>query len=276
MQVVIIPPPRLRGIYDDNRVWARQFVAADPQARAVVEMTGPGADAVVEATERAATLAGAEGWVIYAVGHGGAGGEGHPEAGQADLAPRRGLRVTQFVAYYDAATPWAAATGEALRPIRQMDEDLRAAQAVAGRRARRDAERGWCTTYVVDPHAGCGQALAQMRDRSRVQPYYDRVAQTFRTRPVRRVVLLTCNVGSAVAFLDELSTDFPVPVAAYTRRVMSRWERRGGQTRVWMFLDGDAEGDGTNTDAALTELMRGAGRGDLRVGRVRPPAAPRR
>jgi hypothetical protein len=33
MDVVIVTPPGLGGIYDDNRTWANQFAAADPNNR---------------------------------------------------------------------------------------------------------------------------------------------------------------------------------------------------------------------------------------------------
>lgn len=77
MDVMIIPPPRLGGIYEDNRVWARQWQAADPTNRQLVELSNATAQAAVAATRIAARAAGATGNVIYAVGHGGTGGAGH-------------------------------------------------------------------------------------------------------------------------------------------------------------------------------------------------------
>jgi hypothetical protein len=41
MDVVIVPPRHdAKGVYEDNRVWARQFVNANPESRAIVEMGG--------------------------------------------------------------------------------------------------------------------------------------------------------------------------------------------------------------------------------------------
>jgi hypothetical protein len=258
VDVVIVPPSGLGGIYEDNRIWARQFVAADPEHRALIALARNDAQSVVDATRTAATRAGNDGRVIYAVGHGGS-ADGGEEAGQADLGPRRVLRVTQFVAFFDVSTTWSQMS------LRDMERELAVADAIRGRTRRREARDRWCEDYV---ESECDIAMAQIRDRSRVQPYYDAIAQIFRAQPVRLVVLLTCNVGHATGFLDEVATDFRVPVRGFTRRVMSRREGQGANARVWMFLEGDAPGDGTNTDAARTELLPGMSGDDARTGRV--------
>ena len=38
MDVMIIPPPRLGGIYEDNRIWAAPWQAADPANRRLVPL----------------------------------------------------------------------------------------------------------------------------------------------------------------------------------------------------------------------------------------------
>lgn len=38
MDVMIIPPPRLGGIYEDNRIWPAQWQAADPANRRLVPL----------------------------------------------------------------------------------------------------------------------------------------------------------------------------------------------------------------------------------------------
>jgi hypothetical protein len=253
VDVVIIPPEELGGVYADNREWGRQYAAADPQGRRVVQMSAATAQAAVDATQAAALLASPGGRVIYAVGHGG-GSDRDARAGNADFAPNRQLRVTQFVAFYDDSTSAYP------RSVRQMEAELppRGAQT----RIRR-----WCDEYIEHE---CRLGVQQLRDRSRVQPLYDQLGVIYRAHPVGVVILLTCNVGSAVEFLDELATDLGVPVRAYTRRVMSG--RPGGRrARVRMFLEGDDEGQGTNVQLAETELTPNArARVDYNIGAVRP------
>ncbi|HET8546537.1 MAG TPA: hypothetical protein VFL57_00960 [Bryobacteraceae bacterium] len=255
MDVVIIPPEQLGGIYADNRDWGRQYAAADPQNRRVVQMSDATAQAAVDATRAAAALASPGGRVIYATGHG-AGSDRDGHAGNADFAPHRQLRVTQFVAFYDVSTAYP-------RSVREME-------AALPRRRSRGAIRRWCDEYIEDE---CLLSVQQLRDRSRVQPFYDQLAAVFHAQPVAVVILLTCNVGTATDFLDELSTDLGVRVRAYTRRVMSG--RPGGRgTPVRMFLEGDAEGQGTNVPAAETQLMPNArARADFNVGVVRTRGA---
>jgi hypothetical protein len=253
MNVIIIPPAGLRGIYEDNRIWARQWQATSTTDRAIVEMSAATAAAAVQATRHAVTLAGRNGTVIYAVGHGSGGNAAHPEAGSLDLAPNRQFRVSMFVAFFNVSTSWPG------YPVSRMESELPTTRSVPGRRV-------WCDRYISDE---CEIAIQQLRDRSRVQPLYQAIAEIYRLNRVRQVLLLTCNVGNGSGFLDEISTDWQVPVAGYIRRVISRTTTIGRRTRVWMFLDGDAQGVGTNVDAAATELMPNAGRGDLIVGRVR-------
>lgn len=59
-----------------------------------------------------------------------------------------------------------------------------------------------------------------------------------------------------------------VPVAGYVRRVVSRSERAGGRTTVYMYLKGDEQGHGTNVPEAATELLPGRAREDAISGRV--------
>ena len=126
--VVITPPDQLRGIYRDNRIWAAQYVAHRSNDRAIVQLADSTPQAVLQATSRAAKLAGTDGQIIYAVGHGGAGTSS--VAGQADFAPNRAFRVTQFLAFYDDKTQaWNGPS------IQQMESELREAHALRRRGA---------------------------------------------------------------------------------------------------------------------------------------------
>lgn len=126
----------------------------------------------------------------------------------------------------------------------------------------------WTIYYAV--------AREQMLDLQALQPHYLELGRIFRDNPVRRIILLTCNVGNADAFLNELSTDLSVPVVGYTERVISRRETRGRQTRVWMFLENDPPGQGSNNDQAATELLPGVDRSKVCTGRVIARAPARR
>jgi hypothetical protein len=257
--VVIVPPPRLGGVYEDNRIWARQYVAADRRNRALIALAHSTASAVLDATRAATAGAGRDGQIIYAVGHGGAGAGA--QAGQADFAPRRAFRVSQFLAFYNDQTgSWQGPS------IPTIEQELRQIRAIRSRSVRRREERAWCGRYIAD---GCATARGQVLDLRNLQPHYLELGRIFRRSPVQRIYLLTCNVGNASGFLNELATDLGVPVVAYTERVMSRWEVRRGQPRhVWMFLEGDQPGHGSNNDRADTELLPGVDAAKVRTGRV--------
>ena len=261
--VVIVPPDGLGSVYGDNRVWARQYVAASPSDRAIVELTASTPEAVLAASRTAATQAGASGQIVYAVGHGGAGSA--PQSGQVDFAPNRGFRVSQFMVYdNDLTQTW---TG---RSVVEIERALHAAEALPRARQRR-ARRDWCDRYVAEH---CDLAWQQVHDLDALRPQYQALCSLFHSSPVARVVLLTCNVGNAADFLDELSTDLGVPARAYTVRVMSRWETRGRSRHVWMYLEGDEPGYGTNNEHADTELLPGVSSAQVLAGRVRVAASP--
>ncbi len=269
MFVVIVPAAGSQGVYADNRLWAQQYVASDPQNRRLVELTDDTPEAAVTASQIAAGLAGPDGTVIYAVGHGG-GDANRLEAGNADFAPHRRLRVTQFVAFWDVRTRgW-----DQLPAVSVIEGELNLALALRSPRERHQAVAQWQNRFFVN----ATRAVEQMRDRRRVQRYYEQIAEIYHRLPVERIILLTCNVGNSTAFLDELSTDFGVPVAGFRRRVVSQPFQRGRQRRVRMFLEGDEPGHGTNVEEAERELMPGATAQDRRTGRVlqtRPSAVSR-
>jgi hypothetical protein len=256
--VVIVPPPGLGSVYGDNRIWAQQYLAASPSDRAVVELAASTPQAVVDATRTAVAQAGSTGQVVYAVGHGGAGSA--PQSGQADLAPNRAFRVSQFLVYDDDLTgTW---TGH---PVSEMEEAL---QAVGALRPswRRRARQAWCERYVEEH---CDMAWRQVAELQALRPHYQALSRIFRADPVARVILLTCNVANAEDFLDELSTDWGVRVRGYMERVMSRWELSGSTRHVWMYLEGDALGSGTNNDRADVELLPGVQSHQMLTGTVR-------
>lgn len=260
--VVIVPPDGLGSVYGDNRIWARQYAAASPSDRAVVELTDITPQAVLTATRDAIAQAGESGEIIYAVGHGGAGSA--PQSGQVDFAPNRGFRVSQFVVYdNDLTRTWVG------NPVTEIEDALHDAEAVP-RARRRGARLDWCERYVAEH---CDLAWRQVRELDTLRPHYAELCSLFHATPVRRVILLTCNVANAEDFLNELSTDLGVPARAYTVRVMSRWETSGRSRHVWMYLEGDELGHGTNNDRANVELMPGVRSSQVMTGRVRALAS---
>jgi hypothetical protein len=275
MDVVIIPTDKLGGVYEENRHWAKQWQAADPDKRRIVTLADSTPESVVKATRAAARIAGAAGTVIYATGHGGAGEA--PTTGLAELAPKGGFRLSQFLAFSTASTKgWVAPNGEELPPVSQIEGDLKKAKTPKQVRA-------WCGQYFAkstpkEEARLCRIGVKLVRERSRLQQHYDAIGEIYRESKVRRVVLLTCNVGKGSSFLNEVSTDWGVPVAGYTRRVMSRWESQGTHNKVYsLYLEGDKPGSGTNVSQSSTQLMPGLGPDDEVVGRVQEPAvaAPR-
>jgi len=245
--VIIVPPKGLKGVYKDNRLWASQYVKADPQNRFKVEMKSSSPEGALQATRRAVALAGTTGEVIYAVGHGG-GGSGH--AGQVDFAPLSKFRVSQFLAFYDNKTEeWKGPS------IAEMLRDAKEARK-GTKTARKQKEKAWCTNYVA---SGCGKAKRQVRAIDKLQPHYDEMGKIFRANPVKRIVLLTCNVGKATTFLTELATDLGVPCRAYTDTVstQARWEGSRRNAKIYMFLASDRYPNGTYNDRSATELLPG-------------------
>jgi hypothetical protein len=245
--VAIVPPPGLGGVYEENRIWAAQYVKASPTMRERIPMKNSSPAEVLRVTRLAVKAAGTTGEIIYAVGHGGA---GTGQAGQVDFAPHMKFRVSQFLAFYDdQSQKWVGPS------IAQMNQDLKEAKR-AGRKAQRTKEKAWCTAYIAD---GCRKAKRQVREIDKLQPHYQELGKIFRANPVKRIVLLTCNVANADTFLTELATDLGVPCRAFTERVVSQWRWKGSKKnrRVYMFLDGDRYPNGTNNDRADTELLPG-------------------
>ena len=122
----------------------------------------------------------------------------------------------------------------------------------------------------------CDLAWRQVGELATLRPYYRTLCDIFHAEPVNRVVMLTCNVANAPDFLDEISTDLGVRVVAFTERVMSRWQDPSdGPRHVWMYLEGDVEGSGTNIDSADVELLPGLRSHQIMTGRIRPAPPPR-
>lgn len=226
--------------------WARQFVAADPQRRAMIELRGGALQhartEAVRSYELAAARAGQGGRVIVSVGHGGAdeGAASDTLVGMVDLAPDEALRLQLEVVRYH---------------LRSSDEtNLRRAAAIgdAGCRSlEREARRGGVQdSQQMDLHYCRGVQTA--RPRLELHQAYVAVGESFARHGVSEVVLLTCRVGNAQAFLQLVARQWRVRVTGYERRVCAVRESARGLYRV--YLEGDDEGRGTNRERGRTEL----------------------
>lgn len=183
--------------------------------------------------------------MIISVGHGGSDpGEGRA-AGMADLAPNRALRIQRDHVFYSrrqsdvSTTERAAGVGaeRCRRLLGQYDFDETTA---------RPAPPG----DVVMELAACYGA-GSARERLAVRGGYDTIGRLLRRNRVANVIFLSCSIGGATRFVDQIGEDWGVRVTAYTRRV-AVIEDEGGQWRV--YLDGDSPGRGTNTERGRTEV----------------------
>jgi hypothetical protein len=256
MNVVIVGPMDIKDCEHFHK-WAQQYVKKDPKNRALIVIPRVDRQAVVRASLEAAQRATKTGWVIYAVGHGW-GSRGQPWVANADLGPKGVMRVTEFVAFHNS--PSTSLSG---CEVRKIVEDLDEAKAEQEKNPKSLALKRWCKRSKLVPK-DCLQLRKRISKSSVIQHDYESIARNFRANPVNRIILLACKVGRSHVFLDEISTDFGAPVGAYTRDVATRGEEhktKGGKwvtDRVWVYLEGDEPGEGTNTDASLTELMPGS------------------
>ncbi len=92
---------------------------------------------------------------------------------------------------------------------------------------------------------------------------YQQVSAAFKQAKLRKVVFLTCNVGSSTDFLRKIANDWGVVIEAYKRRMVLT-PQPSGRTRL--HLQGDAPGHGTNVPASEENLPLATASNSLRVG----------
>jgi hypothetical protein len=228
--------------------WARQFRDANPAGRALIEMNLRGSrtarrDAAVTVYEAAARQAGNRGSVIISVGHGGADATS-AAAGMADLAPDGDFRIQHAEVFY---------------PRRESDRTIIEAAAQYRPRQCRDAIRRGRSGGLPSEEEQLVMLLrcrgaADAGSRQEYRRQYEAIGAAFRTNRLREIIFLTCNIGSATVFVDQIATDWRVSVVAYQRRVLFNEYGEGSDSHIRVYLEGDSEGRGTNTDRARTEL----------------------
>jgi hypothetical protein len=206
--------------------WAAQFVAADPQNRKSVGISGSlGPEQVRSTIVQAAAHVTGDHELVFAVGHGGA---LSMDEGTVDLAPQKKFRLSRgnkpgvyLDPFYDFVFPH---DGVVPMSDKRFDENQVATSPPAlGAHARL---QHWAV------YASIGTAM--------------------RANNIYRVTFLTCRVGNAVDFIKKISHDWGTLVKAYRRFVVYQLDGSSGHVRA--FLEGDDPGKGTNVKLGETEL----------------------
>jgi len=136
------------------------------------------------------------------------------------------------------------------RTVARADEiGSRQCQTLAWRYGITDARR-YPPERLLPDAVNCSGA-ANARQRLEIRAAYDRIGELLREFGVSNVTFLTCRVGNAEDFLNQIASDWGVTITAYQDRVAAM-EDSEGLMRV--YLEGDAEGRGTNTDRARHEI----------------------
>ena len=233
--------------------WARQFENASPfNKKIVVKSAGRSINQVRKSTmaayHSAAEIARNGGVVIISVGHGVAGvDEEGNQIANFDLAPRIGNKKTLHVTnehivlmterrvqfkrdFLDQVNSMSKKECKIVNATKQSETD-----------PQLTLRKGRC-----DPNA-----KKQVTESLAIFDFYMEIGAVMKARNVGIVVLLTCRVGNSPDFLVEVARDWGVAVMAYTRRV-ELWQDQEDFFRV--YLQGDKEGIGTNTEKARTQI----------------------
>lgn len=230
-------------VTEQNKPWVdwagqKQFLLW-PFADRVLVPNGSSLETAAAKLEQAAQKA-QRGMVILSVGHGGQ-GDGNTDEGFFDLGPGSAFRV---------AGNNAVLTGE----------------SGTGKRAQVSAFYDFVPTNAVgspkspklqdEEHAKSSDPQVSGPAKTRLAHWarYLQVGKTFQANGVGAILLLTCKVGNATDFLKRVRSQLGVPIAAYKRRVMGAPVdyfdefKRKVATRTRIFLEGDADGRGTNVE----------------------------
>jgi hypothetical protein len=169
--------------------WGAQYVARQPQARTQLLIgKAPSAASAKSSILSAIDAAGADGTVVFNVGHGAA-IDGSSVDGVVDLAPNKAMRLGGLNlhgpeifhnVFYDVKPSGLAGQSD-------LDQDLK--------------------------NNPTSQRLANFR-------IYQEIANRFKSVKPRQVVFLTCKVGNASDFVRKIANDWQVVCVAYTRRVV--------------------------------------------------------
>lgn len=247
-------------VAENDRVivqWARQFKAAAPTTRDLTIVTTTGTESAVREASIAAIVgaaehAGSEGRVILAVGHGGVGSRSDTSVGMLDLAPRQVLRLQHEHVFYTDTQ-------------RTSDDTMtrRASEYPRGTCSRLSRYSDLESTPEADRFAWVDcRAVPRIEARRTIRTGYERVTAGFRSHRPGSVVLLSCEVGAASAFVQRICNDWGVPVQAFGRQV-AFWQDADRLARAYLY--DDQPGEGTNRERSRTETPTGSQPGDVRT-----------
>ena len=183
---------------------------------------------VLSAVQTAARLALRNGTIIFNVGHGASDDGGNRSVGMVDLAPHGCFRIRQNMVFYG------------------VDPD-----GAGGRTSQQESNRRFIQNYGDSRDPSLRSVAAAARESEEFRAKYDRIGEILRRAEVRSLVFLTCRIGNATTFLDQMSRDWAVQILAYKKRI-AIGEDTGGQIRV--YFHGDAEGRGSSVEAARYSL----------------------
>lgn len=230
--------------------WAvEQFKKAKAGRDAVQMPLSPSPLQYLKVIGEAAQKAGKNGVVMFLVGHGGdittaakfgiqlAPGEDPKKVGVVDLAPSKKLRMQTDDVFYNEDPD---GKGPAMS---QYKHDKGIFDGAPDPKKKLE----WLKWFNSSQVQGAVQRAAQYNQ-------YIMTGMYLKHFGVRRVVLLTCRVGNATQFLDKIAKDWQVEVQAYQRRIASQEEDKTPNVRL--YLEGDAEGSGSNVEAARTEIPK--------------------
>jgi len=204
-------------------IWTRDYLKKQPQARnSLVMPSNPSPQQVVDIIGKAAKLAGANGTLIFNLGHGGTSTSGDTREGFVDLAPNKKMRIGGqqqdgiFInVFYDVNVAGPNAFSD-------MDNDIKFNANTTGAKTR---QQHWIS--------------------------YKKIAEAIQAAHLYRVLFLTCKVGNSSDFIKKIANDWGVVVTAPRRRVVLSPQKN----RVRIHLEGDAPDTGTNVASSEEELL---------------------
>lgn len=230
-----------KDAYSD--VWANDFVRANPYSRTKIEMPlSASPTRALAVIDQATKLIAKGGILVFLVGHGGIDTDPRrpdPKVGTVELseggtATLGGYRNTNaFVdVFYDVNV-------EGKPSVSDMDNDKVMRATSAGAKRRLDA---W--------------------------DVYTRIGGVIRSAAMYRIIFLTCRVGQASDFIKKIAIDWNTVIEAPTRRLVLAPQPN---KRVRLYLQGDADGVGTNIPESETNIPLLTDSNSYRAG---PPYAP--
>jgi hypothetical protein len=205
-------------------IWTRDYVKRQPQSRNSVAMpSGLTTQQIADTIGRAAKMAGANGTLIFNLGHGGTGTSGDTKEGFIDLAPGKKMRIggqqqtgTFINVFYDVNVAGPPSVSD-------MDSDVKFNAGTAGAKTR---QQNW--------------------------KIYQSIGAAIRAAGVYRVLFLTCKVGNSTDLVRKIANDWGVVVTAPKQRVVLTPQKN---QRVRIHLEGDGPGFGTNVPESEEEVM---------------------